>query len=118
MAKKDFKDYICRPYCTFFKEGHKEEMACLGAQIAELLVHHKRVDPEKILNFTKDSQIWEKQKTKLEKHVCRRCPFKAEDCDFQSSEPPDDAEPCGGFILLACLMESNMIDESALEIMA
>lgn len=118
MAKKDFKDYICRPYCVFFKEGHKEEMACRGAQIAEFLVNHKRLNPEKILNFRKDSQIWENQKVKLEQHVCRICPFKAEDCDFQSSESPDDTEPCGGFILLACLMESSMIDESALEIMA
>jgi len=99
----------------FFNEGHKEEMACLGALIAEFLVHQKKINPEKILNFTKDSQIWEKQKAKLEKHVCRRCPFQAEDCDFQSSAPPDDTEPCGGFILLACLIESNMIDESALE---
>jgi hypothetical protein len=118
MAKKDFKDYICRPYCMFFKEGEKEEMACKGAQIAELLFYHKRVNLGKIPNFASDSQIWKKQQAKLEKYVCCKCSFQAEDCDFQSSAPADNMEPCGGFILLACLMESNLIDESALETMA
>jgi len=118
MAKKDFKDYICRPYCMFFKEGQKEEMACKGAQIAELLFHNKRVNLGKIPNFASDPQIWKKQQAKLEKYVCHKCSFQAEDCDFQSSAPADDMEPCGGFILLACLLESNLIDESALEKMA
>jgi hypothetical protein len=115
MTKKDFKNYICRPFCVFFKEGEKEEMACRGAQIAEFLVNHKQVNPEKIIKFIKDPKIWEKQKAMLEKHVCLRCSFKAEDCDFQSSAPSRDVEPCGGFIFLACLMEKNIIDESVLE---
>jgi hypothetical protein len=118
MTKKDFKDYICRPYCMFFKEGQKEEMTCKGAQIAELLFHRKRVNLEKTPNFASDPQIWKKQQAKLEKYVCHKCSFQAEDCDFQSSAPADDMKPCGGFILLACLLESNLIDESSLETIA
>jgi hypothetical protein len=114
MTKKDFKDYICRPFCLFYKEGEKEEMACRGAQVVEFLVNHKIIDPGKII-FTKNPQIWENQSAKLIKHICMRCSFQDKDCDFQSSEPSVDIEPCGGFILLACLMDNNIIDESVLE---
>ena len=33
MPKADFKDYVCRPYCSFYKESQKEEMACRGAEV-------------------------------------------------------------------------------------
>lgn len=116
MAKRDFKDYICRPYCMFFKEGQKEEIACEGARIIELLTRRERIDPEKIPLFKKYPRLWEKHKERLGKNVCSGCSFQAEDCDFQSMAYSSNTEPCGGFILLAFLEENNFIDESDLQI--
>ena len=113
MPKHNFKEYICRPYCMFFKNGAKEEMACRGAQIVELLVHRNQVDLMKIPPLTKDPGVWKKHKEELGRYVCSQCAFRAEDCDFQSEQPSDDMEPCGGFILLAHLRENRLIHDFA-----
>jgi hypothetical protein len=114
MNKTDFKGYVCRPYCIFFREGEKEEMACHGARILEALVRETRVDPRQI-RFAKDPELWPKHRAVLEAFICSHCPFRAEDCDFQSDEPEDDLEPCGGYIVLSLLLENRVIDEDTLK---
>ena len=114
MTKIDFKSYICRPYCIFFREGEKEEMACYGAQVVEALVERGMVSPGQI-RFEKDPMLWQRHRSLIEPHVCFQCPFRAEDCDFQSDAPEDDLEPCGGYIVLTLLVENQLIDEDALE---
>jgi hypothetical protein len=37
------------------------------------------------------------------------------DCDFQSEIPSDDLEPCGGYAVLARLLENRLIDIVDLE---
>lgn len=115
MPKNDFNTYICRPYCMFFTEGAKEEMACLGARVVEQLADQHRIDPDRLPRLKKKPGVWKQHKGRLEKIVCSRCEFKAEDCDSQSPAPPDDAEPCGGFILLCLLLENGLIDYKMLE---
>lgn len=44
---------------------------------------------------------------KLTKIMCFKCPFYENDCDFV--EGKKDAPPCGGFMLLANLLEKNII---------
>ena len=39
----------------------------------------------------------------LDETVCARCAFRAEDCDFQSTDNRDTSEPCGGYRVLALL---------------
>lgn len=119
MAKKDFKEYICRPFCMFYKEGQKEEMACRGAEIAEQLVLHKYIHPEELPRFKKDFALWEKYRQILGRSVCAACLFREKDCDFAAvahkTESKTDIEPCGGFIFLALLIENQFIDISTLE---
>ena len=45
MSKTDFQEYICRPFCDFFKPGVKEEMTCRGAVLVEQLVRRRRLTP-------------------------------------------------------------------------
>lgn len=116
MSKNDFKEYLCRPYCVFFKDGQKEAIACRGARVAEVLVRAKRIDMTIIPPLTKESRLWEKYKDELGSCVCSRCSFRAEDCDFQSGESSVDIEPCGGFILLAHLRGNNLINQLDLEV--
>ena len=110
MTKKDFKDYICRPFCMFYTEGQKEEMACQGAHVVESLVRQRRISIEQVYLSIKDYQLFLKHKDTLTRYVCRRCPFMKKDCDFQSPSPSDDLEPCGGYMVLAGLIENRIID--------
>jgi hypothetical protein len=116
MTKKDFKDYICRPFCMFYKDGQKEEMACEGALVVESLIHQGRIFPEQLYLIVKDLQLCLKHKHTLTRYVCGHCPFMKEDCDFQSTAPSDDLEPCGGYIVLAGLIEHRVIDPRDMKI--
>jgi len=115
MAKSTFQEYICRPFCAFFKAGQKEEMTCRGAEVAERLVAEGRVDTALMPSLRKAPDLWKRHRESLGIRVCRMCPFFQEDCDFQAAELVDDAEPCGGFILLAHWCESNLVQEADLE---
>jgi hypothetical protein len=120
MSKNDFKEYVCRPYCMFYKEGQKEEMACRGAEVLETLALQKYISPEELPRFEKESHLWGRYRAILGKYVCAQCPFRGNDCDFMSeaSGSAHDAgiEPCGGFILLVLLIENDFIDMSSLEL--
>ena len=115
MCKKNFKEYICRPFCKFFREGKKEEMACQGAQVIEQMVRRKRLDPALFPRNGKKPSLWKNRDPVLVAHVCQNCPFKKKDCDYQSECPPSDAEPCGGYILLSLLKEKGFISARDLE---
>lgn len=119
MSKNDFKEYVCRPYCTFYKEGQKEEMACRGAEVIEKLVSQNLINPDDLPHFKKDSRLWPSYKKIFGKYICATCDFKAKDCDFMADAPEADLgsenEPCGGFILLVLLIENDFIDMSLLE---
>ncbi|MBI4633425.1 MAG: hypothetical protein HY742_06005 [Deltaproteobacteria bacterium] len=58
MSKNDFQEFICRPYCMFFKDGKKEEMACRGAQVVELLAQKKQINRITIPPLTKNPGLW------------------------------------------------------------
>jgi len=115
MAKGDFQEYLCRPYCMFFREGVKEEMSCRAALILEGLVSREGVDLGKMPPLKKRPGLWERLKAVLGARVCGTCPFFSDDCDFQATKRVDDAEPCGGFILLAHLWENRLIKPADLE---
>jgi len=115
MCKKNFKEYICRPFCKFFREGEKEEMACQGAQVIEEMVRRKRLDPPLLPQNGKRPSLWKNHDPVLVAHVCQNCPFQKEDCDYQSACSPPGTEPCGGYILLSLLKEKGFINTRDLE---
>lgn len=121
MAKNDFKDYICRPYCMFFNEGEKEEMLCRGAHVLEQLVtlNRRALDKALLHTYKKNSLLWKKHDECLRMYVCQHCAFQANDCDFYAEGLSDDIadyiEPCGGFILLAYLKENKVINDHDLK---
>jgi len=115
MTKKDFKDYICRPFCMFYKDGQKEEMVCQGALVAAALVKRGRVSVKQLGLCVKNDALYLKHKDVLTGFVCRQCPFMKDDCDFQSSSPSHDLEPCGGYVVLAALIENQVIEPRDLD---
>jgi hypothetical protein len=100
MPKSDFTETICRPFCSFYRPGSKEELTCRGAEAAAELIRRKQWPPEIYSAGTENPSPIPGQDPALEAAVCAACPFKSEDCDFQSPVPPEDCQPCGGFILL------------------
>jgi hypothetical protein len=109
MTKKDFKNYICRPFCMFYKNGQKEEMVCQGALVVESLVNQSLISIKQLKSSIKDYGVCLKHKDTLTRYVCRHCPFMKEDCDFQSTAPSPDLKPCGGYMVLAGLIEDRVI---------
>ena len=109
MSKKDFQQYICKPFCAFFREGSKEELACRGALLVDnrvkrgLLNVHTMPVPDRNIDFRG------KHDADLDAITCLHCQFKAEDCDFQSEEDKYNAAPCGGYLLLSLLKRAGVI---------
>jgi hypothetical protein len=90
-------------------------MACQGAQVVEQMVRRKRLDPASLPRSGGETSLWENHDPLLVAYVCRHCPFKEKDCDYQSACPPPDARPCGGYILLSLLKEKGFIGTRDLE---
>jgi hypothetical protein len=112
-VKKDFSDFICRPFCVFFKEGQKEDMACGGALAVARLIAAGLLSTEDIPQPA-GSRISPENDRLLFELVCRSCPFVLDGCDYRLPTPPDDAVACGGLILLGRLFDSRIISADAL----
>jgi len=110
MIKEAFMDTVCRPYCMFYKQGQKEEMACQGLRVVKALVENRQISEESLRMGPKDRQLWAKHRKYLTVSVCDHCSFQAEDCDFQSPLFSEGMEPCGGYIVLSLLLENNRVD--------
>ena len=115
MSKTTFQEYICLPFCEFYKPGVKEELLCQGALLLERLVRQGRLNPQELPGLPSDLPPMPGHDPALEAVVCAGCPFQAEDCDFRSPHPPADARPCGGLLLLERLLCSEKITPKDLE---
>jgi hypothetical protein len=104
---------LCKKICAYFKPAKKEDIVCEGFIVIERLLRNGNP-----IVFDKPDtwRAYEAQKM-LMQDMCALCPFYQNDCDFILFElsPPLDQEetkrplPCGGFILLAHLLESKII---------
>ena len=109
MAKRDIKDFVCKPFCSFYREGVKEELICSGARLVEMLMQRGVLTSLMLSGIEHGSSLSTGEYALLDEIVCRPCPFLADGCDFRSDAPPVDAEPCGGFILLALLVGKSSV---------
>lgn len=110
MPKTDFQDYLCRPFCSFFRAGEKEDLACQGAQVLDALVKSGRLCPEQFPGAgAKQSRLWQECDPELEAALCSVCPFRLDGCDFHSALRNSRTEPCGGYLLLKLLQERGVI---------
>ena len=116
MLKAAFESYLCRPFCSFFRAGAKEEMACQGARVLAELVQRGRLIPEQLpAPEEKERCLWRKEDEELERILCLPCPFAADGCDFHSPLRSAATEPCGGYLLLQLLKEHGTITVADLE---
>ncbi len=100
---------VCRDFCSYYKPSKDEELACRGFTVIErLILRGMEIVPEKSARHFHSVQFRDNDIGRgLIRKVCQKCPFYEKDCDF--AEEKAGALPCGGFILLAHLIESAMI---------
>jgi hypothetical protein len=103
MSKKDFKEFICRPFCIFFRENSKEDLVCHGALVVMEQLRSGRLSLSTLSGLDRNLDVRGKHDAELDVTVCRQCSFKEEDCDFHSEEVRSDADPCGGYRVLSLL---------------
>ncbi len=114
MGKKDVAEFVCAPFCSFYREGVKEELICNGASLLEVLVNKGILSPGRLSAIAPEPAIFTRKNGLMEKVVCAPCPFLADDCDFRSADPPPGAEPCGGYRLLAMLAAMGLVSPEQL----
>jgi hypothetical protein len=107
MKQKELKAYVkknlCPNFCAYYKTSGKEDLACLGFMLLERLIQRGH-------NITFNPPIEQLRAAtgeKLVQHMCTKCPFFRDDCDFVQQKK--GALPCGGFLLLGDLLEKSII---------
>jgi len=116
MEREELVRVLCAPYCSFYKPGKDEELACNGFSVLLKLSasgYESPVRPEK-------GDLQEKTEEDLFGAICRRCPFFDEDCDYaswrrgeQTARLRKEINPCGGFLFLGLCMEQGAMDIQA-----
>ena len=93
---------LCLKFCSYYKPGKNEELACRGYLVVERLSREgKSLVHEN--NSGDSSPVLTEQLITV---LCLACDFHEQDCDFMQDRA---ARPCGGFVLLEKLLGSGVI---------
>jgi hypothetical protein len=109
------REKLCKYFCSYFKPLQKEDLACEGFIVIERLLRNG-----KNITFDRPDKEYDYGMQKmLAQAMCTVCPFYADDCDFimaarstafnEKENEKEKPSPCGGFIFLTHLLESNII---------
>ena len=94
---------LCKNFCPYYKPSKDKGLACKGFSVIE-----KLLKGGKNISFQKSEKIPGREiKEMLVQTMCITCPFYENDCDFIQQRK--NAPPCGGFLLLGQLLESDSI---------
>lgn len=93
---------LCLKYCSYFKPGKSEELACRGYYVVERLMHAGRIRNLETSGVSVNVEIVRD----LVRALCNACPFHEHDCDFFQDRA---SQPCGGFVLLSQLLAGEDI---------
>jgi hypothetical protein len=93
---------LCLKYCSYYKPGKREELACRGFRVVERLMLAGRTILMENPGASADKQVMDK----LVQALCSVCTFHEHDCDFFQDRV---SQPCGGFVLLSQLLGSGRI---------
>jgi hypothetical protein len=93
---------VCLQYCSYYKPGKDEALACRGYSVVERFLREGKI-------LALDGHGRERKPGTAElmiKAMCTACDFFEQDCDFMQDR---SAPPCGGFVLLEHLLRTGMI---------
>jgi len=93
---------LCLNYCSYYKPGKNEELACRGHEIVQRLIQRGNQ-----LELAGCGREFDRARAEpLVQRICVHCNFQQDGCDFMLDRK---APPCGGFVLLAQHIESGAI---------
>lgn len=91
---------LCLKFCSYYKPGKNEELACRGYAVVERLIQKGR-----LIAFTRYGREPDRSlQDMLAERLCAACEFHERDCDFAQDR---EARPCGGFVLLSQLLAAG-----------
>jgi hypothetical protein len=99
--ESDLMQTVCLRFCSYYKPGRNEELACQGYLVLERLALHGAP-----LSGAKAEPRDRTGEELLVRTLCLSCPFREHDCDFMENRI---LPPCGGFLLLAQLLAAKEI---------
>jgi hypothetical protein len=103
MSENSLRERLCLKFCAYYKPSKNEELACKGFLVIEGLIKEG-----KEISFIKSEKLLEADTEKiLRENLCVSCPFNESDCDYAQQE--EGASPCGGFLLLGRLLETQVV---------
>ena len=97
-------EQVCARWCTYYKPGKNEELACRGYDVVQHIHSRHRIRIDVPVPETQPDQTIV---AALRRTLCEGCSFFREDCDFILTH--GKATPCGGFRLLVRLIERDAI---------
>ena len=105
MKDENYSGIICKRFCSFYKEGKKEDLCCGAFSFL-----NKNLTPRELrllLDLLKSDERSRERTLSADKEikrlVCDRCDFLVDGCDYREdgSQPP-----CGGYTIIAMLLKS------------
>ena len=103
MKENSLRERLCLQFCPYYKPSKNEELACKGFLVAEGLIKKGKEIP-----FIKSDKPLEADTEKiLRENLCVSCSFNERDCDYAQKE--EGASPCGGFLLIGKLLETQVV---------
>jgi hypothetical protein len=102
---------LCLNFCTYYKPGRNEELACQGYVVVQRLISGgRRLSQERPAKAARPNAATLKG---LQDRVCLRCSFREQDCDYIATG--GNAPSCGGFLLLSHLLGTGELTLDEIE---
>jgi hypothetical protein len=112
MSRKKRKDTkLCESFCSYYKPGKNEELACQGYVVVQRIISRGKALPLGRPQRTRHPDA--DTRRVLEERVCLHCEFREQDCDFIATG--GNAPSCGGFVLLSHLLASGDLTAEEIE---
>jgi hypothetical protein len=103
MDNQTLQQKLCEKFCTYYKPGKDETLACLGYLLLVWLQERGSH-----ISFEKRARPFSPSSADvLIENICRICPFFDGGCDFVLHL--EGSGPCGGFVLLGHLLDEGNI---------
>ncbi len=103
MSDINLREKLCLQFCPYYKPSKNEELACKGFLVVKGLIKEGKEIP-----FIKSDKLFESDTEKiLRENLCIPCLYYESDCDYAQEE--EGAYPCGGFLLLGKLLETQVL---------
>jgi hypothetical protein len=93
---------LCLNFCSYYKPGSDEGLACRGYEVVERLIQRG-----KSIDLAESGREFDPVRAEsLVQRMCMNCDFQKDGCDYMLDRL---VPPCGGVVLLARMLDEGTI---------